>query len=446
MKSSKSLILFLSFISVSSSVLSVPIVADKRLSTALAKVPLSQTEAHLKVAMPGLFKSVETGKTSEEKRVLARQNIENFLRNHSAFRYKAQDYLAADDSFLNTLIDLYLNEVENKGMYVFYHSTNVQMGWLYDIANEFRKQVGASAKKTAYQLRYEDKKFKDFPSVEAFYTHFDTKGFDLLNYRTVQNKKYTDYGLSANVSLFGSDGVSTSCSMHLFYATNSNSGMTRQEGLQRFAEHMGVALPFSKYDQLYHKYFWSMEGQPNPTLSSGYNTWSFTLRNCTMNNRMVQIFVHPSVINSMAYAAVAGGEKVIFKKDPMDLNGSFRLKQPLLKLRKDPLKFTNNLSTHSTIYDIKSLQARLYLSPYWVARPDLVRTKVVMRHPLKPEIKAAYRKELAAAIKEDLAATPKPAIKGVKKKLVITKKLQKQVKKFVKTQKKDTKKVTSKKK
>lgn len=165
-----------------------------------------------------------------------------------------------------------------------------------------------------------------------------------------------------------------------------------------------------------------------------------------MNNRMVQIFVHPSVVDSMAYAAIAGGEKVTFKKEATDLYGSFRLRGPLLNLRKDPLKFDRMLSTHSTIFDFTSLQARLYLSPYWSARPDLVRTKVFLRHPFKPEVKAAYRKELAEAIKQDLAAAPKPLIKGAKKKFVITKKLQKTVTKFAKKQKKVAKKVKSKKK
>ncbi len=238
----------------------------------LKNAPYTQTEAFLKAMLGEDFCSTKTKEGFK-------YNIKKYFKKRGLGK-KFEKFLVEGDSYLSTLIDACLKEREKNGWVVFYHACNPEMGFMFDVFSEFRRQLMMLPQKGICALRSIDTHFAGLQNVDEFIASLGNNWDD-------GDENYKKLVLAANLFLLGGrhNGETTS-----FYFADSRSvgAPFLEKILNEFFSILGMQFDFATYECLYDKYIQSS----NLTVDD---------RNCNQGNgRLLQIFKRPDEVEELA--------------------------------------------------------------------------------------------------------------------------------------------------
>ena len=328
-----------------------------------------------------------------------------YIRNLQAFFNKSPAGFEEmpDDSFLNTLVQVLKKErAMDPHFQVFYHGTQGDIGYLYDIFTEFRQLLKGEFADNIVVMRSLDEAFKDINNVQDFIGKFAGRS----NY----TGNYQDMGLSVNLYLFGSPNVPGSSTLSYFYNNRSAQAIN----VQKFFDFLNTTLlGLNLQKDRYWRLFESAMGI-NPS----------------KDGRLYQIFIKGDYVDSLVYAAMPQGhpqsikyEDIQSDLDGYDLSTSILIdcstgertqiaKAPTMMnslldiLKKRPDLFEKGLSgvEREGAKAAADLQARLFMKPQCMQRPHVSQTFVYHRdlsidqnkvHTLKMQLRNYLREDLS---------------------------------------------------
>ena len=328
-----------------------------------------------------------------------------YMRNLQAFFNKrpAGFIEMPDSSFLNTLVQVLKKErAMDPHFQVFYHGTQGDIGYLYDIFTEFRQLLKGDFADNVVVMRSVDEAFKDINNVQDFIGKFAGKS----NY----TGNYQDMGLSANVYLFGNPYRDTSSTLAYFYTNYSQ----RPIDVSKFFDFLNTTLlGLNLQKDRYWRLFQSIMGI-NPS----------------MDSYLYQIFIQEDYVDSLVYAAGSGGYQHSISYDVLqpdldryDLSTSILMdcstgeriqiaKAPTMMnsvldiLKKRPDLFEKGLSgvARGGSKAAEDLQARLFMKPQCMQRPRVSQTFIYHKNPSIDQDKTyALKMQLRNYLREDLS-------------------------------------------
>ena len=353
-------------------------------------LPFSQSESHLSFVMKDKFIKGN-----------AKANVETFLRDFSSSCRTG--CLESGDTYTESLSDALVNETKNREYDVFYHGTEGIVGFMYDLYTEFRKQLLILGGDDLVALRASNRGFDKFADADDFYAIFASSGSGMINYREGAKGAYTDFGLSVNPFLFGSDGVMGSETYRYFF--DSGSGNAPMTGLlfEKLTKELGVKFSFEKYNKLYNKYF--ANPNMNFTKATILNDPAMRKKLYTKNGRLFQILIRPDSVDKVGYLAIVGGERLsstsLFTQNDLD-----SLSKVIQGFRSDPMTMIakmQNVYISRPVVGVNDLQARLFLNPKYFLDPAYVKIKSYYRFPLKEQYEKEFTRILQEYVSSDIA-------------------------------------------
>ncbi|RZI45913.1 NUDIX domain-containing protein [Candidatus Finniella inopinata] len=276
-------------------------------------------------------------------------------------------------SYKCMLLEAMAQERKMKNWFVFYHTMEDKMAFIYDMITELRKilkvdDTSSDTNSSISYLRAFNTFFKGVPNVEAFIAdqlQKQQKDFQSLNN---YDANYAESGLSTNIYLFGNPNEGSSSTFNLVHENTSLSPPKYQELLLHVLIQFGI-MDTKKYFDLFETYF-------------GNNT----------QGQLLQIFINPEIVDDVVYLAATMGK---------GLYPSFAEQKEKLSPRTFLTELRNNINAAqrlpSTI-TLDTLQARIFLKPEIMKNPDKV--KIVRYFKVPP--KEGYLKALRAMIKDDI--------------------------------------------
>ena len=325
------------------------------------------------------------------------ENVFLFLKDYSKLsKFYADEFSAnsptcgAEASYKCTLLKVMEKEREMKNWFVFYHTLPGKLGFIYDIATEFRNILRLKGSDSMHSLRPLDKFFKGLADVDAFIED-ELKKQNKTDFREISDYQGTfqEKGLSVNFTLFGNKDASFSSSFDMFHQNRTVSPPNYEGLLVALLSEFGI-LDTQKYFNLFDRYFGenTRSGKGDALTETG-------------DNHLLQIFIHPNVADKMVYlAGVLGvGLYKTLKEQKKELLPSMFLKQMRENrvAAHDPLQVFG-LSNNEKGGGLHRLQARIFMKPELMTDDSKVK---IIRYT-KSEVQKKYMAELKEMVREDL--------------------------------------------
>ena len=290
-------------------------------------------------------------------------------------------------TFREQIVRAFQNEREKKEWFAFYHGTDAKVAFLNDILSAYRARFKAVQAQSNPKLRFLDRPFMGFESVSDLKAFFKTESYQpkfAQNYlRDFENKEfkegaigkrsYQDLALSANISLFGSDGNDTSSTLLNFARGLSRKPPNYKELFTAIRNEIGFDKTWEDFQPLFDKYN----------------------RN---RGRLYQLFINPKYVDRIGYMSFAGGPSL-----KLDTSRSDALKEPLIHLRSDPIDFMSKLSSEKRKLNLREIQARLFLKPEWISDPNIFQIYVYDNSPYDQKSEREFWIELNKMVTDDVA-------------------------------------------
>lgn len=347
----------------------------KAIDKSLEEAPYTQTQGYLVDVLGEEELKALHGKSNKE--------VETFLNTKSKFKY---ELIRAGADYKNALMRALEAEKlpENRGKIVFYHAVDPLSSFLYDLISAFRSQLKMLGPDKLKIFRGIESSFQTIQDVAAFIEKFKDESGEVDNYSKVDDLSYADMGLSVNPFLFGNDGNQTSCSYYMFYTMSSVYPVNIEAFFNAFTIQTGIPAKFKDYKALYEQYYRS---------------------NNQENTKLFQIFIDPQIVDTVAYAAVAGGDVLtVMLNDDTPYHGFAKI---IPEERTEPEKFNmriqNRVSGKINVNrDINNLQGRLYLNPIVFHNPKYVDIKSYWHHNISAEMEKSFQQKMHAQVSQDL--------------------------------------------
>jgi hypothetical protein len=348
------------------------------------QMPYTQTEGHMRVVLGDNFEPV-TGPTEVETREQIQANILKVLNSKEVGGGKR---MAADSNYVDQLTDAAFEERRHPDKYVVYHGTDNNVGFLYDVITEFRKQLMASTHPDTIMMRDIDQAFAELiretkeNGIAGVIRKFRDRWGEINN----RKGNYQDLVISANAFLFGSLGMPLEETFRYFFDNYSYTPPDTEATFNHlFVTQLGFSLDFNKYEPLLRE---SMACDD------------------TQNGRLYQIFIAPDYVDEMTHAAIAGGTEFVTREEESGVFSS-KMKHILDDMRTKPDVFfeskkyqdARGRGDRDTKINYTKLQVRLLLKPEWMMNPNIVQIKSYWRCPA---LQASYFKKLRKLVREDL--------------------------------------------
>ena len=308
------------------------------------------------------------------------QNIYLFLRDVSPLsKDYCEEFLESGATGYKTMLLAAMAEERNmKDWFVFYHTLQGKMAFIYDIATEFRNALrvmrsSGDARENLHSLRALDTFFKDLADVDAFIDD-QMKKQNTEDFTAMDNYKsnFQENGLSANIYLFGNPRLPGSSTFDLLYRDSTVVPPDYSKFLSHLISKFGLTNT-DKYFELFKRYF----GE-------------------TDTNQLLQIFINPDVVDDIVY--LSGTNGVGLYESPLEQKQKLAPKVFLGTFRQDWKQSIHALIATKSKVNLQSLQARIFLKPEIMADSGKVKIKRYFR--VNP--KEGYLKELRAMVREDL--------------------------------------------
>jgi 8-oxo-dGTP pyrophosphatase MutT (NUDIX family) len=247
-------------------------------------LPFTQSGAHLKVILGNLPE-----KSAEQVQLFLEKNYNEALN---------------DKDYIDALTKALEAELENKDKIVFYHASTSEVSFVYDIYTEFKAQLNNLTANQRASLRLLEQPFEHMENVHEFIKKFSTPEGCVHNYDEKNGIRYDECGLSFNAFLFGSHQINNSKTYEFFYASKSAKDYDIESLLKSIVS-SGIPLSIAHYKALFNQFYKSNN-----------------------NTKLVQVFVEPSIVDSVAYMAVEGGDVI---RLPDGYYGFSKIIQPFRK-------------------------------------------------------------------------------------------------------------------
>ncbi|PIZ32537.1 MAG: hypothetical protein COY39_05290, partial [Alphaproteobacteria bacterium CG_4_10_14_0_8_um_filter_37_21] len=351
------------------------------------------TDAYLSFALGNAYKPGQDQK-----------NVFLFLKDHSTLsKFYADEFsetsptCGAEASYKCTLLKVMEKEREMQNWFVFYHTLPGKLGFIYDIATEFRNILRLKGSDSMHSLRSLEKFFKGLADVDAFIED-ELKRQNKTDFTAMNNYEGTfqEKGLSVNMTLFGNKEVDTSSSFHMFHANKTISPPNYERFLAALLSEFGI-LDTQKYFDLFDRYFGKVQKGDDAVVDGKI------LNTETGDNHLLQIFIHPNVADSMVYLAGSLGKGLYqtLAEQKQKLLPSAFLKQ----MRENPVAAHDSLKMSDVSDNEKGgglhrLQARIFMKPELMTDDSKVK---IIRYT-KSEVQKKYMAELKEMVREDLKA------------------------------------------
>lgn len=375
------------------------------LRDALENAPYTASEGYLKILLGNDYKEVPLSAKQDEARAITTLNVRAFLSEPK--KLEEQSLLPRvdkpDDHYVNVLVDAMMEERKYKGKIVFYHTTEPEIGFLFDVYTQLRNFLRIEGGDEIQALRAIDRDFMILneaaqrtksPSSRA--ENATVKDF-MEKFKTVADSDdvYRTMGLSTNFSLFGSDQQKWADSYNMFFEVKDKRVATQPLELEKFfgyiEQYTGIPMEYRQYKQILERFI--LNCGPTPC----------------RNGRLVQIFVDPLVVNDMAYFSVLLGAPVLKEGVTQDIA------VPIAILRTAPTKLLSYLEGTSggvlsyvesnllrpNKLQLHDLQARLFMRPDLIFNPKMVRIKSYFRYDMTDR-SAEYRRQIKKLVSDNL--------------------------------------------
>lgn len=306
------------------------------------------TDAHLQLALGHAYREWDD-----------QENVRQFLMNNNSGNYYnqiiplfgGQPPLENKQSFKTAILNAMAKERENKDWFVFYHTLPNELSFFYDVVSLFRNFFRLQGADQKHSLRMFDHVFQGLENVEQF-VQDEMHKQRLANFQNLDNYKGTfqHKGLSANMMLFGSQGDPLSESFIMFF--NNRSGQRPD------------------LDALYNQFFGQLSLMSQEKYKHLYQTY---FKNHERSNALLQIFIHPSDVDDLVYISRSGGHGLYSTWNEQKKNmspGKF-----IDDFRKNPKKALGQ-------FNIKDLQARIFMKPSIMTDPKKVTILTYHKQPL----------------------------------------------------------------
>lgn len=399
----------------------------------LASLPYTASEAYLKILLKNKYKEIPKEASKATEREITKENITTFLSeeidNKSVYkivkdsngqlknkfeRIRGVRIATPDSQFVDVLVDALMEERKNRGMYVFYHATEPEIGFLFDVYSKIRSQILMEGGEDITTLRAIDESFikfdRDLKTTPADVTNFMKK----FNGVADSDQEFRNMVLSTNFSLFGSEQQENADTYTMFFEVKDRQVVTQNIDLSKFfiyiQDQSGIPVRFSDYKPIMDKNVLTCSGKP------------------CKNGRLIQIFISPEVVEKMAYLSVLLGAPVLKDGQTPPIN------VPLKLLRQAPLQFQEYLKNtkgakvqgvqdhhlRPNTLELHDLQARLFLRPEHMFDQNSVIIKSYWRlkepdASYASDINQLVKKNLVTWLKEGAPAQPDAMVDGTVK-------------------------------
>lgn len=295
------------------------------------------------------FKALFGEAFSEE--MTEKEKVEHFLTKHEELEVTVSE--EQKEQFVTMLQE----EKQHPDMAVFYHAAQAEIGFLYDLFTEFRKQLEYQYADNTKVLRGLDDQFAKFDNVIAFLAKYNGPN-GVNNY----DEGYQEVGLSVNPFLFGSHMDSDSATYRFFLENSSIKPPDVEHMFNHFMAALGLSSRFADFKPIFNQFLAHHGGI------------------------CYQLFIDSASVNEVAYPAAPLG-----KVNALGPKKEFT--EVLESLEQEPAQNENY---------IIDLQARLYLKPEVLHDPNKVAIKSYHATPMSAEQEAAYHQELSNSVKSQV--------------------------------------------
>ncbi|MBA2654149.1 MAG: ankyrin repeat domain-containing protein [Gammaproteobacteria bacterium] len=249
-------------------------------------------------------------------------------------------------------------EAQHPNQCVFYHAGAAEIGFLYDVFTEFRKQLEHQYEGNFQVLRAFDDLFAQFKDVTEFMAAYSSEKGHIDNY----DKDYQEMGLSVNPFPFGSDGNKSSATYYYFLQSKSSKPPDIEKLFHYFVSRLQIDVDYSLFNSIFKQFREKAGGV------------------------CYQIFVDRTDIDKVAYAAKPGGAFTSLQT----AQGEIKTFSGILEeLRKNPIEHAEY---------IQKLQARLFLKPEIFHDYSKVEIKTYQAQPLTPTESLEYQYALSREV------------------------------------------------
>jgi hypothetical protein len=323
-----------------------------------------------------------------------KQNIYNFLRKHSSLaRGYAEDFSSltppcgTETSYKCVLINAMKKERDMQNWFVFYHTLPGKLAFLYDIFTEFRNVLRLKGSINMHSLRAFDRFFKGLENIDQFISdEMQKQGHSTFKSINNYSGTFQEKGLSTNVFLFGNPNEVTSSSFNMFHDNKTIKPPNYEALLRVLLSELGLT-DTAKYVELFNRYFGKTEKIKNNSENNEE----------TGENHLLQIFIHPDVVDDMVYLAGSLGVGLYDKWD--EQKKMISPKKFLSLLRQNPLQAQNFLEDlKNEKGTLQRLQARVFMKPEWMTDEKKVQIVRYTKNPLSEK----YKKELKEMVRSDI--------------------------------------------
>lgn len=365
----------------------------------MENAPYTASEAYLKILLGSHYNEIAAEATEEEARHIIEKNIIAFLAEKKRKSPTSNDLLPRienpDKEYIQTLVTCLMEERKNRGKIVLYHTTEPEMGFVYDVFTQLRHQLLMASGSQLRALRFLDSGFLKLDSevnkatMKIFMEHFAGKADD--------NDAYRDLILSTNFSLFGSDQQAWADTYVMFHTTQKKQVSTQPLDYQQFFDYIEreTQIPGN-----YQEYKSIMDRHISATCEGGLPC---------RQRRLIQIFVDPEVLNDTGYLSVLMGAPVLKAHQIPSLD------EPIKILRTDPLQLQDYLKdTRGAILPnvptinqrvsplaLHDLQVRLFMRPEVMLNPNLITVNNYWRFNPPKNLKGYYA-EISTMVNRNL--------------------------------------------
>lgn len=384
----------------------------RRLKAQLKKAHYTASEGFLKLQLGKKYKEIPTQAGETITRKILELNIREFLKEVKTREIKVGNKVELytgprvenpDDHYVKTLVDCMMEERRHPDKIVFYHTTEPEMGFLYDTYTPLRNTINMSGGRDLRAMRVLDTRFLNMDAirgdtaetpyktgVEEFAQEFKKLADDNALYRLTT--------ISVNFALSASDLVLNADTYNMFNVVKDRPVVTQELDYAKFfdsvQQELGIPGSHDAYKTLADKYVLKDEnGAPQ------------------RNGRLVQIFVDPEALLDIGYFSTLLGAQVL--KD--GLNPS--LDEPIVLLRTDPESLLDYIKDAKGAYlfgindkllrtegvGLNDLQARLYIRPEIMFNNSLVIIKSYWRFPMSENRLKAYYRDISQLMNKNIA-------------------------------------------
>lgn len=354
----------------------------------LKNAPYTASEGYLKLLLKEQYREIPQHASDDKVREITQANILIFLsekkkaiqstRNgpiHLEERIKNPD-----KHYINSLLTCMLEERKHKEKVVFYHATEPEMAFMFDVFSYLRKQLALQGGDNTSLLRAVDNGFLalDYYLKEAHDNERPATVTDFMKkFKGVadDDSSYRDMVLSTNFGLFGSDLQKNADTYNMFYEVKDRKVATQLLVYEKFFDFLeqktGIPFSFESFKPILEEYI-LQNPQKEPC----------------RNGKLLQIFIDPAALADTSYFSVLMGAPVL--KD----GSNPPLEEPITLLRTRPealetylkgstgetqmMGVPSHLLRPSTL-ELHDLQARIYMRPEVMLDENLTQIKSYWR-------------------------------------------------------------------